>query len=106
MPSPLVKRMSGMYIADSIKPLPSVSAWAQEECRNGSLRILIERFAMSQPESIDPSLALIEKVDADGILLRIPCKTMDHESTHPFASEVWMKINPLVREVVRVLELP
>lgn len=100
--SPTAKKLTGMYIADSLRPVTSLTAWAQEECRTGSLRHLVERFAEAQDEPLDPSLLLVEKVDEKGILARIPCKVLDHESKHPFVAEVWLRINPLVREVVRV----
>ena len=102
MPSPVARRIAGTYIADSLRPLTSLQAWAQEECRNGSLRPLIETFLKSQEEPLDASLLLVEKVETDGILAKVPFKTMDHESLHAFQSEVWLKINPLVREIVRV----
>lgn len=102
MSSPIARRITGTYIVDSHRALPSLVAWAQEECRNGSLRALIETFVASQDEPLDVGLLLVEKVESDGILARIPCKLRDHESLHPFQSEVWLKINPLVREVVRV----
>ncbi|MGV0949207.1 MAG: hypothetical protein ACOYB3_00950 [Azonexus sp.] len=102
MSSPIARRITGTYVVDSRRPLSSVTAWAQDECRNGSLRGLVEKFAEAQAEPLDVGLLLVEKVDGDGILARIPCKIVDHESLHPFQSEVWLKINPLVREVVRV----
>jgi hypothetical protein len=102
MPSPVVKRIVGTYIVDSVRPLTSLLAWAQEECRNGSLKGLVEAFARAQDEPLDVKLLLVEKVENDGILARIPCKMTDHESLHPFQSEVWLKINPLVQEIVRV----
>lgn len=102
MPSPVAKKLTGTYIADNLRPLTSLAAWAQEECRSGSLRVLVERFAQTQAEPLDVGLLLVERVDDKGILARIPCKILDHESDHPFAAEVWLRINPLVREVVRV----
>ena len=102
MPSPLVKRLVGVYIADSARPLSSTVAWAQEECRTGSLRPLLDRFAARQPEPLDMSLVLVEKIEGDGILARVPCKMRDRESTHPFETEVLLRINPLLREVERL----
>jgi hypothetical protein len=102
MASPLAKRLAGVYIADSARPLPSTVAWAQDECRSGSLRSLLDRFAARQPEPLDMSLILVEKIEGDGILAKVPCKMRDRESTHPFATEVWLKINPLLREIVRL----
>src|SRR5512137_1607941 len=102
MPSPVAKRITGTYILDALRPLTSLSAWAQNECRAGSLRGLVEDFAAAQEEPLDVGLLLVEKVESDGILARIPCKMRDHESPHPFMAEVWLKINPLVREAVRV----
>ena len=103
MPSPVARRITGTYVIDALRPLTSLSAWAQNECRNGSLRAVIEEFAAEQVEPLDASLLLVESVETDGILARIPCKVVDHESPHPFLSEVWLKINPLVQQVVRVL---
>ncbi len=100
MPSPVAKRITGTYIVDSLRPITSIKAWAQEECRNGSLRKLIEKFAESREEPLDVSLLLVEEVTESRILARIPFKTVDHESRHPFLSEVWLEINPLLREVV------
>ena len=102
MASPLAQRLAGVYIADSQRPLPSTTAWAQEECRTGSLRSLLDRFAVKQPEPLDMSLILVEKIEGDGILARVPCKMRDRESIHPFHTEVWLKINPLLREIVRL----
>ena len=102
MTSPVAKRLTGTYILDSVRPLTSLNAWVQGECRSGSLRGLVGRFASAQEELLDADLLLVESVESEGIMARIPCKIRDHESTHPFMSEVWLKINPLVREVVRV----
>lgn len=102
MPSPTAKRLTGTYIVDSFRPMTSLAAWAQEECRNGSLRGLIERFIEGQPEPLDASLTIVEKVEEKGILAKLPCKLLDHESVHPFRADVWIRINPLVREIERV----
>lgn len=102
MSSPLAKRITGTYIVDNLRPITSLIAWAQEECRNGSLNGLLNEFSAAQEEPLDVALLLVEKVDESGFLARIPFKTVDHESKHPFLSEVWLKINPLVRKVVRV----
>lgn len=102
MLSPVAKRLVGAYIADSFRPLTSLAAWAQYECRNGSLRDVVEDFAAAQEEPLDVELLLVERVDSDGILARIPCKIKDHESPRPFMAEVWLKVNPFVRVVSRV----
>ena len=102
MPSPVAKRITGTYILDAMRPLTSLAAWTQHECRNGSLCSVVEAFAEAQEEPLDVSLLLVEKIESDGILARIPYKLKDHESPHPFMSEVWLKINPLVGEAVRV----
>lgn len=102
MPSPVARRITGTYVVDTLRPMTSLAAWAQEECRHGSFRGLIAEFAKAQDEPLDVGLVLVEKVADDGILARIPCKLVDHESLHPFQSEVWLKLNPLVREIVRV----
>lgn len=104
MPSPVAKRIVGTYILDAQRPLTSLSAWAQNECRSGSLRGVVESFVAEQEEPLDVGLLLIERVESDGILARIPYKLKDHESPHPFMSEVWLKINPLVRQAVRVTQ--
>ena len=102
MPSPVARRIIGTYIVDARRPMTSLAAWAQEECRHGSFSGLIAEFASGQDEPLDVGLVLVEKVEDDGILARIPCKIVDHESPRPFQSEVWLKLNPLVREIVRV----
>lgn len=102
MSSPLAKKLAGVYIADSARQLPATVAWAQAECRTGAFRSLLDRFAARQPEPLDMSLTLVEKIDGDGILARVPCKMRDRESTRPFVTEVWLKINPLLREVERL----
>lgn len=102
MASPLAKKLAGVYIADSLRDLPPTVEWAQKECREGSLRHLLDQFAGSQPEPLDMSLILVEKIDGDGILAKVPCKMRDRESTHPFETEVWLKINPLLREIERL----
>lgn len=105
MASSLVKKIAGVYIADSLRLLPPTVEWAQKECREGTLRPLLDRFAASQAEPLDMSLLLVERIEGDGILARVPCKMRDRESTHPFETEVWLKINPLLREIER-LEQP
>lgn len=104
MESPLAKRLSGTYITEAFRPITSLAWWVQEECRTGSLRGLIERFAASQPEPLDVEALLVEKVESTGILAKIPCKLVDHESPHAFQAEVWLRINPLLREIERVQE--
>ena len=102
MASTLAKKLVGVYIADSIRDLPPTIAWAQEECRTGSLRSLLDRFAARQPEPLDMSLILVEKIEGDGILAKVPCKMRDRESTHPFVTEVRLRINPQLREIERL----
>jgi hypothetical protein len=101
MPSPVARRLIGTYVVDSLRPITSLAAWTQEECRNGSLRDLVDSFTAEQPEPLDASLLLVEKVESDGILARIPCKMFDHESPHSFLSEVWLKVNPLTKTAQR-----
>ena len=102
MASSLAKKLAGVYIADSLRSLSPTVEWAQRECREGSLRPLLDRFAANQPEPLDMSLVLVEKIEGDGILARVPCKMRDRESPHPFETEVRLKINPLLREIERL----
>jgi hypothetical protein len=62
----------------------------------------LDEWAKDQPEPLDVGLLLVEKVESDHILARIPCRLVDHESPHPFGMEVWLKINPLTQAVARI----
>lgn len=104
MASATAKKLAGTHITESARPVSSMMAWAQDECRTGSLRGLIERFARAQVEPLDVSVLTVEEVTGRGILAKIPFKTVDHESKHPFLGEVWLRINPLLREVVREVQ--
>lgn len=102
MTSPIAKRLTGTYIADSVRPVASMVAWAQEECRNGVLRPLLNQWVEAQEENLDASLLLVERIEGDGIVACLPFCLMDHESPHPFQSELWLKINPLTRAIERL----
>ena len=102
MVSTIAKKLIGIFIADDVRPVPSLVAWTQEECRSGGLREVVDDFIAEQSEPLEANLLLVEKVDESGITCRIPCKVFDHESPHAFRTDVWLKLDPTKRSAVRL----
>ena len=100
--SDIAKKLVGVFISDGPPPKASTLAWAQAECRSGSLREMLEEFAKDQDEPLDVSLAMVESVDANGINGVIPCKLFDHESPSAFLTEVRFRVNPSEGRVERL----
>jgi hypothetical protein len=100
--SDMAKKLVGVFIPDGPPPKASVLAWAQSECRNGSLRELLEEFAKGQDEPLDVSLAVVESVDDGGINGVVPCRMFDQESPSAFSTEVRFRVNPSERRVERL----
>ena len=99
--SQLGKRIAGTLIEEVEKPRPAVCAWAQAELRSGRFDRSLERFIAQQPESLEKRLIQVEEVHSDRLRCRIPCVLVDHESPHPFFSEVIFDLNPLTGTALR-----
>ena len=104
MVSAVAKKIIGIFIADDKGLRPSTVAWAQEECRHGSLRQVVDSFVSSQDEPLDAELLLVEKFEESGIMCRIPCKIFDHESPHAFRVDVRLRIDPTRRVTERLAD--
>lgn len=104
MTSPLAKKIVGTFILDDLRVRPPVYAWSQRECREGSLRPLVDEFVSAQEEPLDPGLLLVEKVEPTGITCCIPCKLFDGEGPSAFSTSVWLKLDPTTWQAVRIAE--
>lgn len=100
--SDTAKKLIGTFIPAAPPPHSSTLAWAQAECRGGSLRGPLDEFAQKQEEPLDVSLAVVESVDKDGINGVIPCRMFDRESPSAFAVEVRFRIKPAEQQVQRL----
>lgn len=98
--SPTAKRITGTYVAEEKPQRPPVAEWLQQQLRVRFGRAL-EKFAAAQPEPIDLALVQLEEVRPDCLVCRVPCYVTDHESRHPFLSEVAFELNPLTGAVLR-----
>jgi hypothetical protein len=94
MPSAVAKKVAGTYIEDEVGNLPPVYRWAMQQCRHGSLADYVQHFCSSQTEQLDPLLVQVENVTSEHIRCRIPCRLYDHESVHPYSSEVLFLLDP------------
>lgn len=102
MASPVAKKAAGTFVEDPLPPVvPPTLAWVTYEARQGSLRRIVEHFCAAQSEPLDASLVVVERVTADGIQCRIPCRCSDHESLSTFPFDVRFKLNPQTKECVR-----
>jgi hypothetical protein len=100
--SAIAKKLVGTFIQDNPGVKPPLLMWAQEECRKGSLRGLIDEFVKAQAEPLEAGLVLVERVDQQGIDCVIPCRVFDHEAPSAFSAEVRLRINLSERQVQRV----
>lgn len=100
--SEISKRIAGTFIADDLAQLPPVRAWLVAELRSPRFQRMLERFAAQQPEPLDPKLVQLDEIRPDSLLCRIPCCVVDHESPHPFRSEVVFQLNPLTGDGLRL----
>lgn len=103
MPSEAAKKAAGTYVRDDIGKPPPVVHWTLRECRYGKLAKHVQTFCAEQMEMLDPLLVQIEAVTSECIQCRIPCRLYDHESAHPYASEVRFSLNPLTGETRRLV---
>jgi hypothetical protein len=101
-PSEIARRIAGTYIEDDRSPKPPLSAWIQSECRAGCFREALLEAIKEQDEPLSVELAVVEKIDADKIMVRIPCRVADHESTSTFELDVHFELNPLTQKAQRV----
>jgi hypothetical protein len=102
MASATAKKAAGTYIRDDAGNLPPVIRWTVGQCRFGRLARHVRRFCAEQAEMLDPSMVLVESLAPDCIHCRIPFKQSDHESLHPFASEVRFTLDPTTGRCQRI----
>ncbi len=102
MASEFAQKVAGTYIADSVGPLLPVHLWTLRECRSGRLARHIARFCLLQAEALNPGLVQVESVTPEAIFCRVPCRLYDHESLHPYTSEVRFSLNPVSGETKRI----
>jgi hypothetical protein len=95
------KRIAGTVVEDSQTGLPSVYEWVRSELRTGRLRKMVEDFVVRQPEYLDADLVQLIEIGPDRLICRIPCAVVDHESPHPFISEVDFDLDPGTGEASR-----
>jgi len=100
--SDMAKKIVGTFLPAGPPPKSSTLAWAQAECRSGSLRSVLEEFASGQDEPLDVNLSVVESVDNDGINVVIPCRMFDRESPSAFSTEVRLRISPSERRTQRL----
>jgi hypothetical protein len=100
-PSDLVRKIAGTFIEDERKPNPPVKEWITEECRNGCFKAALEAWSKTQPEPLRPDLVIVEKLFSDRIMLKIPCRAADHESSRTFYTEVSASLNPATLSIKR-----
>jgi hypothetical protein len=98
--SSTAQRLMGTYLAEEKPQRPPVPEWLQQQLRLRFARVL-ENFAAGQPEPINIALVQLEEVKPDCLVCRVPCFLTDHESPHPFRSEVVFELNPLTGAVLR-----
>jgi len=95
------KRIAGTLIEDTKAPSQALCAWFQAELRSGRFDRALSAFVAQQTESLDLRMVQVLETSQDQLLCRIPCVLVDHESPHPFRSEVDFYFNPLTEEVLR-----
>lgn len=103
MSSDAAKKAAGTYIQDDVGTPPPVLHWTLRQCRHGSLAKHVQSFCAEQTENLDPLLVQIEVIIPECIHCRIPCKLYDHESAHPYTSEVRFALNPLTGDTRRLV---
>lgn len=101
-PSEEVLRIIGEHIDDDTAAKPATLAWVQAECRTGCFRKVLEEFVKQQPEPLRADLVLVEKVEADKIVLRVPGRMNDHESTSAFEVSALLELNPATLDMKRI----
>ena len=84
---------------EDVVPESPVLRWLQEEVRSGPLAKSVERFVSTVPESVDPQRVQVTAVYPDRLDCRIPYAVIDHESPHPFRTEITFSLNPLTGQV-------
>jgi hypothetical protein len=98
-PSETIQRIAGTFLEDDPNPRPPLVAWIQVECRSGCFKSTLEEWAKNQPEPLRPDLVLVEKVEPEKIVLKMPGRMLDHESTSRFSLEVACELNPITLAV-------
>ena len=100
--SVLAKKIAGTYVADGPAPHERVTAWLQQELRAGSLSGAMREFIQAQPESLEQRVLRVTKVMANAVRGSVPCAVYDHESDHPFLTEVRFELEPVSGAVTRL----
>jgi hypothetical protein len=100
--SAAAKKIMGMYVAEGAAPAQPTIRWFQEELRSGQFRPALDEFARNQPEELDAGVCRVDEINASGVTGRIPCYAYDHESRHPFSTEVGFRLDPLNGNVSRL----
>jgi hypothetical protein len=100
--SEISKRITGTYIDDDAASAPPVQRWVLAELRGPRFQRVLEQFAARQPEALDVRLVQLQEIRADALVCRIPCCVVDHESPHPFRSEVVFQLDPLSGNTLRL----
>jgi hypothetical protein len=102
MPSDTVLRIAGLYIEDEAAPKPPVLDWIQAECRNGKFTEALHEAAKDQIEMLRVDLAVVESASESEIVVKVPGCVCDHESNHPFPTDVLFSLNPVSRSCTRL----
>lgn len=101
--SEAARMAAGTHVPDPATEITCpVLRWAIKECRSGSLKIVVNAFAESQLEWLQPDLVLVERIENNRLVCRIPCRMSDSESPHTFRADVQFTLNPENGEAVRV----
>jgi hypothetical protein len=95
------QRIAGTFVLDEPVDRPPVSRWVQEELRGTRWQGALDAFARAQPETLNMRLIQLEELRPDCLVCRVPCCLTDHESPHPFRSEVVLELNPVTGEISR-----
>jgi len=98
-PSEIVQRIAGIKVPDAF-PQDEVLSWAQVECREGSLRSLVEDFVDKRSEDADPDHVQVVGHGKDFLECMIPYPDDDRESPHPFVAELRFKVYPQSGRVI------
>jgi hypothetical protein len=101
-PSAAARQIAGTFIEDRREPQPPVMAWIQAECRTGCFAPALKEALQTEPEPLRLELALVERVEPERIVVKIPCRVADHESSGCFSSEVLFELDPSTLRCARI----
>lgn len=93
MESDLAKKVAGTFVEDKACTEAGTLKYLTQLLRIGALAEATQAFAAQQDEYLDPKLLIVESVAADVVTCRIPFKGDDHESPHPFESQVQFTVD-------------